>query len=66
MTLENFCTTKEAAKQAGVTEAYVRQLLAKGTLKGEKIGGTWLVLRKSVDGFARIPRMGRPKKKPKK
>jgi len=36
-------TTKQLAQTAGVSPAYLRQLLLAGTLKGRKIGRDWLI-----------------------
>jgi excisionase family DNA binding protein len=56
MNLAPYCTVREAADLAGVTQEYVRKLLAKGLLQGEKIGHAWLVRRDSVASFVRIGR----------
>ena len=37
-------TTLEAAQQLGLSDRHVRLLLAKGCLKGKKIGRDWVVL----------------------
>jgi hypothetical protein len=60
MNLALYCTVQEAADMAGVTPKYVRHLLAKKTIRGEKIAGVWLVLRADAEKFVRIPGMGRP------
>jgi len=36
-------STKEAAKELGISERRVRKLLAEGRIKGRKIAGTWIV-----------------------
>ena len=36
-------STKEAAKELGISERRVRKLLEEGRIKGKKIGGTWVV-----------------------
>lgn len=41
-------TTKEAAVQAGVTVARIRQLLLLGKVKGEKWGRDWVVSKASL------------------
>lgn len=60
MNLALYCDVNEAAGIAGITPKYVRVLLARGTLRGQKIGGRWVVLREDASNFARIPNMGRP------
>lgn len=60
MNLALYCSVAEAAAMAGVTPKYVRHLLAKKTLRGEKIAGVWLVMRADAERFVRIPGMGRP------
>jgi len=37
-------STKEAAKELGISERRVRKLLAEGRIKGRKLDGTWVVL----------------------
>jgi excisionase family DNA binding protein len=37
-------STKEAAKELGISERRVRKLLAEGRIKGKKLAGTWVVL----------------------
>jgi len=54
--LTPYCTVREAADLAGVSEKYVRVMLAKGVMQGEKIGHAWLVRRDSVASFVRIGR----------
>jgi len=60
MNLALYCDVNEAARIAGITPKYVRVLLARGTLRGEKLGKRWVVLREDAAMFARIPNMGRP------
>ncbi len=50
-------STKEAAKELGVSEVHVRYLLAKGDIEGKKLGRDWVVL--SLD----YKRKRKPKKK---
>ena len=40
-------STKEAAKELGISERRVRKLLEEGRIKGEKINGTWVILKLS-------------------
>lgn len=35
----------EAGQKLGLDPSHVRRLLAKGEIKGKKLGGTWVVLR---------------------
>ena len=37
-------SVKQAAKLMGISEPYLRVLLARGEVKGRKLDGTWLVL----------------------
>ena len=37
-------STKEAAQHLGLDESQVRRLLAKGEIKGKKLGRDWVVL----------------------
>jgi excisionase family DNA binding protein len=64
MNLALYCTVPEAAAAAGVTQAYVRLLLARKQLRGQKMGHVWLVLREDVARFVRIGRG--PASKPRK
>ena len=49
--LRDFITTEDAARMLNFHVEHVRRLLREGDLKGEKIGTTWLVLRKSVEEY---------------
>jgi len=51
-----YMSVTEAAQAAGISTAYVRLLLARGQLRGEKVGHSWLVLREDVGRFVRIGR----------
>lgn len=46
--MDGWITTQEAARRLGVTEQAVRRALAENRLKGEKIGGRWLIEEKGV------------------
>lgn len=37
-------STKEAAKELGISERRVRKLLAEGRIEGKKVSGSWVVL----------------------
>jgi len=49
--LKEFITTEEASQLLDFHVVHVRRMLREGDLKGEKVGHTWLVLRKSVDDY---------------
>jgi excisionase family DNA binding protein len=36
-------STKEAAKELGISERRVRKLLEEGRIRGKKLNGTWVV-----------------------
>lgn len=42
-------TVQEAELELGVTEGYIRRLLIKKRLPGEKMGGNWVIAREVVD-----------------
>ena len=42
--MENIWSVKEAARLMGISEQWVRKLLAEGRIKGRKLDGTWVVL----------------------
>lgn len=56
MNLALYCSVAEAAAIAGVSTAYVRLMAARGQIRGEKIGGSWVVLREDLARFVRIGR----------
>lgn len=45
-------TVKEAARMLGVSEQYVRRVLASGKLRGYRLGCFWVVRREEVALFA--------------
>ncbi len=55
--MSNIFSVKEAAEKLGFDPAHVRRLLAKGEIKGKKLGHDWVVL--SLD----YKRKRKPKKK---
>ncbi len=59
--IEDYISTKEAAQIAKVTTGRIRQLLAKGELRGKRIGRDWIVERHSVKEFASLQRKPGPK-----
>jgi excisionase family DNA binding protein len=62
MNLEAYLSVADAAALAGVSNEYMRQLVAGGKVRGSKIGGVWLVLKEDAAKFVRIPGHGRPKR----
>lgn len=56
MNLALYCSVADAARIAGVSPAYVRLMAANGQIRGEKIGGSWVVLREDLARFVRIGR----------
>jgi len=58
---DNFYTTATVAKLAGVDQTFVRRSLRAGRLRGEKLGGVWVIAADEVDRWLRTPRKrGRP------
>jgi excisionase family DNA binding protein len=49
----NFITSAEAAKILGFTADYVRKLILKGVLKGDKLGRNWIINLKDLKGICR-------------
>ncbi len=61
--LGRYLTTKETADMMGVSQAYVRKLIADGRLEGQRVGERVLMVSaRSVKALKRRPR-GRPRKK---
>lgn len=56
MNLALYCSVREAAATLDVSEKYIRVMLARGTLQGEKVAHAWLVRRDSLRGFVKIGR----------
>jgi DNA binding domain, excisionase family len=44
-------TTQEVASIVGVSDAYIRQVLATGALRGEKLGHAWIIYRHDLETF---------------
>lgn len=60
--IKNFLTTPEAAKELGITKSLVRRYIREGRLRAEVAGErTYLIPRKAVEDFKRIPRRPGPK-----
>lgn len=51
MGIEGMVTTKEAAKQLGISMRGVQKLLERGRLKGELVANHWLVYQESIDSW---------------
>jgi excisionase family DNA binding protein len=49
--MEDIVSVTEAAKFLGVTRSAVIKAAQVGRIKGKKIGNTWTLLRRSVDGY---------------
>lgn len=59
-----FLSVGEAAGAIGITTGYVRQLLIKGDLNGQKLGErTWAIPVSEVERFRKqpLPKTGRPR-----
>lgn len=52
-------STKEAAKELGVTTIRVRALISAGRLPAQKIGRDWIICRSDLD-LVRVRKPGRP------
>lgn len=63
--LEDWITTTEAAALTGYASAYIRQLVLRGTLTGQKRGRDWFILRADVEAYkARMDQLGPDKHNP--
>jgi excisionase family DNA binding protein len=51
--MEDFISTKEAAKLADLSKEHIGWLLRHGKIEGRKIGRDWVVSRASVEAYAR-------------
>lgn len=58
-------TSKEAAKELGVTQGHISMLIKRGKLKASKHGPLWDIDPESVKAYKKAPKNkgGRPKKK---
>ncbi|MCG3140694.1 MAG: hypothetical protein HDKAJFGB_01810 [Anaerolineae bacterium] len=50
---KDFCTTAEAADLLGIRTNSVNHLIARGKLKGQQVGRTWLVFKPSIEAYYR-------------
>lgn len=60
-----YFTVSQSAEMAGCTVSYVRQLLRKGVILGEKIGDrAWLISAKEIEKLKKPPtgKLGRPRR----
>jgi excisionase family DNA binding protein len=58
-------TTATIAEMAGVDQSFVRRSLRAGRLRGEKLGGRWVIPADEAERWLRTPRKrGRPRKQP--
>ena len=55
MPTEQIVSVTEAAKRLGVTRSAVIKAAQAGQIKGKKIGHTWALLRRSVEGYRVAP-----------
>ncbi len=59
---KEYSITMDAAKRLNVNDSRIRQLCIAGRFHGAfKLGETWLIPRKSVENFTRLPRGAKPK-----
>lgn len=57
-------TTQEAARQMGITDAYVRQLIGAGKLTAKRLGDrVWVIAEDEIERFKSLERKpgGRPR-----
>lgn len=60
---KNLMTTAEFAEEVGLTQKRINQLLTDGEIKGEMMGGVWLIESKFIEVIKNRPeRRGRPKR----
>ena len=53
-------SVSEAAPKLGVSERRVRQMLERGDMEGQRVGRSWIIDSKAIDGVRRRPEVGRP------
>ena len=56
-----YITTSEAAKQSGLSNIYLAQLLRQGKLEGFRVAREWLIYTDSLEKFLETPRKSGPK-----
>ncbi|MHB1090531.1 MAG: helix-turn-helix domain-containing protein [Ilumatobacteraceae bacterium] len=52
-------SVSQAAPLLGISERRVRQLLARGEMKGQRVGWSWIIDRKVIERARRRPEVGR-------
>jgi excisionase family DNA binding protein len=58
LVFDNCISVKAAAEYSGYSPQYLRRLLRKGQLEGDKIGQVWLIRKASIDKYLINPKMG--------
>jgi len=57
--ITDYISTKEASTRYGLTQAYIRRLLRRGTIQGQRFAHDWLVYIPSLDAYtANRPKRG--------
>ena len=55
-------STEQAAGRLGISLARVKQLLAEGKIKAQKVGKQWIIQESDLDGVTVYGKAGRPPK----
>jgi hypothetical protein len=63
--LADYCSCDDAGERLGCTRAWIKVLCQQGRLAARKVGQEWIIVRASVEAFARLPPLT-PGPKPKK
>jgi excisionase family DNA binding protein len=58
LVFDNCISVKTAAEYSGYSPQYLRQLLRKDQLEGDKIRQVWLIRKASIDKYLINPKMG--------
>jgi excisionase family DNA binding protein len=64
--LDDWITPREAAERLGVSQQQARHLARTGVIQARKFGRAWMMLRVSVETYARSERHPGPKSLPSK
>lgn len=59
MSMNQLLTTRDVSERLKLTVGRVKQLLASGELRGEKLGSQWVI---STDALEQFERQRRPRK----
>ena len=51
-------SVSEAAPKLGVSERRVRQMLERGDMEGQRVGRSWIIDSKAIEGVRRRPEVG--------